>query len=139
MAKPETLMYQRLRENLPESCRLTRIESRVGLGIPDCLLAIRNCGFAMLELKVVKRGRKVQLSPHQIAFHLAHAKLQVPTFILVQYHPPGVAHARGASWLLYEGEQAQDLYERGINVEPLAQWPADAIRWHMLIAAILGG
>lgn len=129
-------MYQRLRDNLPPDCRITRIESRVGLGIPDCLIAIKASGFAMVELKVVKRGRKVALSPHQVAFHAAHAPLEAPTFVLVQYHPPGVANIHGAWWYLYRGHQVQDLYARGLDVLPAAEWPADSIRWHVLAAEL---
>lgn len=134
--KPETLLYQRLKENLPPESRLTRIESRVGLGIPDCLLAIKDCGFAMLELKVVKRGRKIKFSPHQIAFHTAHAALKVPTYILVQYHPPKAPTIHGAQWLLYKGKQVQDLMERGVDVPAYQEWPADNVRWHLLQYAL---
>ena len=59
-AKPESSLYSRVRENLP-NCFITRIESRVNLGIPDCLVAFPHGEFVMLELKVVKRGRKIDL------------------------------------------------------------------------------
>lgn len=134
--KPETLLYQRLRENLPADCRLTRIESRVGLGIPDCILAIRNCGIALLELKVVKRGKQVKLSPHQVAFHAAHAALGVHTYILVQYHPPGTPNIHGAKWLLYKGEQVTKLLATGVDTPAYQEWPADQVRWHLLQYAL---
>jgi hypothetical protein len=37
--KPEAALYKRLKENLPNS-HITRLESRVGLGVPDCLVAL---------------------------------------------------------------------------------------------------
>jgi hypothetical protein len=37
--KPEAALYKRLKENLPNS-HITRLESRVGLGVPDCLIAL---------------------------------------------------------------------------------------------------
>jgi hypothetical protein len=129
-------MYKRLQENLPNECRITRLESRVGLGIPDCLIAIRHAGFCMVELKVVKRGRRIKFSPHQIAFHAAHAALHAPTYILVQWHPPGVEGIVGAHWYLYKGEQVRELYEDGIDVIPYQQWPADQVRWHLLRYAL---
>ena len=47
----------------------------------------------MLELKVVKRGKKVSLSPHQIAFHLVHAEMRVPTPIsFSNRHNTSIAH-----------------------------------------------
>jgi hypothetical protein len=83
--KPEAGLYKRLKENLPNS-HITRLESRVGLGIPDCLVALgpQQPRFVMIELKVVK-GRKLAISPHQVAFHLKHADMKAPTFILVQF------------------------------------------------------
>ena len=75
-SKPESGLYQRLKENLP-ACHITRIESRVNLGIPDCLVAFKVPGeFVMVELKVVRRGRKVALSPHQVSFHAKHADMK---------------------------------------------------------------
>jgi hypothetical protein len=50
--KPEAGLYKRLKENLPEA-HITRIESRVNLGIPDCLIALTKNRFVMVELKVV--------------------------------------------------------------------------------------
>lgn len=133
------MLYQRLRDNLPQDCRITRIESRVGLGIPDCLIAIAREGLVLLELKVVKRGKKVALSPHQIAFHLTHGKMGVPCFILVQYHPPKAPTLRGAAWLLYRSDQVLDLVRDGVDLPPADSWPADKVLWHMLKNALAGG
>lgn len=127
-AKPEANLYERLRENLP-NCHFTRIESRVNLGIPDVLLAFPHGQFAMVELKVVKRGRKVNLSPHQVAFHIKHADLRCPTYILVQHQPAGTTHASKSELLLYCGEQAIDLVTLGVDTPALARWPWTAISW----------
>lgn len=130
--KPEAALYKRIRENLPDS-HITRIESRVNLGIPDCLVAFKGLGlFVMIELKVVKRGRKINLSPHQVAFHAKHADLGAPTFILVQYHPPGTTSALKAELLLYRGRQVLDLHHLGIDAEPVERWPLSHVLWHML-------
>ena len=129
---PEGLLYKRVKENLP-NCHITRIESRVNLGTPDCLIAMKGQGkFVMMELKVVKKGKKIALSPHQIAFHIKHADLGCPTFVLVQYHPPGTTSVLKAQLLLYEGKQAEDLFMRGIDVEPVEKWPLSHVMWHML-------
>lgn len=129
--KPEAALYRRLKENLNDS-HITRIESRVNLGIPDCLVALKHQHFVMIELKVVKGGRKVNLSPHQIAFHAKHADLQMPTFILVQYHPAGTASATKAELLLFRGEQIMDVHHLGIDAVPLDRWPLSHVLWHML-------
>ena len=130
--KPESRLYSRVRENL-EGCRISRIENRVNLGIPDCLIAMKPEGiFVPVELKVVRRGRKVELRPHQVAFHVSHADMGCPTFILVEYHPPGTVAARKAELLLYRGEQALALVKLGIDAEPLDRWNYAAPMWHRL-------
>jgi hypothetical protein len=83
----------------------------------------------MVELKVVKRGRKIALSPHQVAFHVKHADLRCPTYILVQYFPPGTTHAHKSDLLLFCGEQAIDLVNLGIDTPALARWPWTGVSW----------
>jgi hypothetical protein len=126
-AKPETKLYQRLKENFP-NCLITRIESRVNLGIPDCFIALGISGeFVPVELKVVKHGRKVRLSPHQISFHHRHAEKGFRTFILV------------GELLLYGGEQVMELAKGGIDTEPLAAWPYGAVPWELVGLALAEG
>ena len=137
-AKPESSLYNRLRGNLP-SCRLTRIESRVNLGIPDVLLAFPHGEFVMLELKVVKRGRKVNLSPHQVAFHAVHADMRCPTFILVQYWPAGATRTAQSELLLYHGSQAIELAELGVTLAPVARYPWTGVMWNMLRQELVSG
>lgn len=121
-----------MRENLSD-CHITRIESRVNQGIPDCLLAFRDPGiFVMVELKVVKRGRKVALSPHQIAFHAKHADMNCLTFILVQYFPAQATRSSQSELLLYAGNQAIELSQLGVRVEPIAGWPWTGVPWDVL-------
>jgi hypothetical protein len=50
----------------------------------------------------------------------------------VQYHPPGTTSALKAQLLLYSGEQAEDIFMRGIDVEPIDKWPLSHVMWHML-------
>jgi hypothetical protein len=135
--KPESALYKRIKENLL-NCRITRLESRVGLGIPDCLIAFPG-KWVMLELKVVRRGRKVNLSPHQIAFHLVHGEMRVPTFILVQYFPPGVTQGAKSELLLFRGDQAEELHHLGVDAEPHDSWSLTGPVWHMLRLKLIGG
>jgi hypothetical protein len=136
---PEAALYQRLKENMPTTTgKIVRIETRVGLGLPDCLVGLKNYGWVMLELKVVKRGKRVRLSPHQISFHTIAAGLGVPSFILVQYHPPGSTTIRGAQLMLFSAADAIALHEHGIDgVQPVESWPADSVRWSMLFVAMM--
>ncbi|MFZ9739601.1 MAG: hypothetical protein ACO3EZ_16510 [Prochlorotrichaceae cyanobacterium] len=91
----------------------------------------------MLELKVVKRGKKVNLSPHQIAFHHKHSSLKCPTFILIQYHPPGTTASRSAEVLLYSGAQVESLAMVGVDTPPIDRWNLAAMQWNMLRFRIL--
>jgi hypothetical protein len=45
--------------------KITRVESWVNLGIPDCIVGLDN-NFHLVELKVAQPNGKVKLSPHQI-------------------------------------------------------------------------
>jgi hypothetical protein len=135
--KPESLLYERLKENL-SNCLITRIESWVSLGIPDTLLAFRNGAFVPVELKVVTRGRKVEIRPHQVAFHVRHAENGNDTFILVEYRPAAKSKEQ-PRLLLYRGAQVLELVQRGIDTEPLAEWHGDAVMWRMLAMRLDGG
>jgi hypothetical protein len=135
--KPESLLYERLRENL-SNCLLTRIESWVNQGIPDALLAFRNGAFVPVELKVVTRGRKVPMRPHQVSFHMRHAANGNDTFVLVEYRPPRDSK-KEPRLMLYRGDQAADLMLHGLDVAPLAEWHGDAVMWRMLAMHLDGG
>ena len=130
--KPETRLYQRLRENLPDSL-FTRLESRVNLGIPDCLVALRRRGaFTLVELKVVARGQRVRLSPHQIAFHHRHAELGCSTFIVILYVPAGGSASKDGKLLVYHGAQVLELAQSGIRTDPIAAWDYGNVPWSMV-------
>jgi hypothetical protein len=70
----------------------------------------------MVELKVVSSGKKIRLSPHQAGFHLKHAAMGCPTFILVEYHPPPSSGEK-PQILLYEGKSAADIVDHGIDAK----------------------
>ncbi len=119
-------MGKKVQENLPKS-HITRIESRAGLGIPDMLIALEPEGvFVMLELKVVQKGKKVNLSPHQISFLIKHSTLGAPVFLLVQHKLLGGT----SNYLsLYKGGSAIEVFERGIDAPFLLRYPAVTVDW----------
>ena len=132
MAKgPEGLLYKRVRENLPNVV-ITRVENKVSLGFPDCLIAIPKKGYVLMELKVVTSGKKVKLSPHQIAFALKHGKLGMPTFLLVEWHPKATKKLSEKQLLLYHGDSIETLVLEGVETKPLARWPLNAVNWQRL-------
>ena len=124
---PEAKLYQRVKRGLtPHGVLLTRLENRVGLGLPDCLLALPGKGFVLVELKVVTAGNKVRLSPHQIAFQLRHAQIGSPVWVMVEHRPT-------ATIRLYRGDQVEGLYENGIlKTKPAAQWPLASVEWGII-------
>jgi len=85
--------------------------------------------WTMLELKIVSRGYSVKLSPHQYAFHLKHADLGCPSFILVQYHPKGATKTTEVELLLYEGRVARVLLEKGVRSPPVASYKLSDVDW----------
>jgi hypothetical protein len=91
----------------------------------------------MVELKVVKTGQKVRLSPHQVAFHVKHSSLGCPSYILVEYNRH-VSTGEKSQILLYEGSQAVELFEQGVNLEPLARWEKRKVNWIFLRHLLTG-
>ena len=91
--KTETNFYKsfkRCLENGTEKYIITRIESYVTPGFPDCLIYHKDIGFFTVELKVVRRNKKgignVSVSPLQIAWNTLHASRNALVFTLV-YDP----------------------------------------------------
>jgi len=92
--------------------------------------------FVMVELKVVRRGKKVKLSPHQIAFHLKHADLGCPTFVLVQYFPARLAKPE---LLLYQGGRVEEVFWQGVEAEPAKRWTLPGVDWEEMRECLAGG
>jgi hypothetical protein len=86
-----------------------------------------------VELKLVKKGRKVSLSPHQVAFHMRHAEYGVRTFILVLYCPPKLSIVKHGQLLVYAGGQAIELVKSGVDTAPIASYAYSTVPWGMLM------
>ena len=56
----------------------------------------------------------------------------MPTFILIEWHPKGTAKQSERRLLLYHGAQCQALYNQGLDLDPMACWPMDAVDWDQL-------
>ena len=92
--KTETNFYKNFKkclENGSEKYIITRIESYVTPGFPDCIIYHKDIGFFTVELKVVRRNKKgigkVLISPFQMAWNTLHMIHGAPVFILI--HDPG--------------------------------------------------
>lgn len=91
--KTETNFYKTFKKCLEsgtEKYIITRIESYVTPGFPDCLIYHKDIGFFTVELKVVRRNKKgignVSVSPLQIAWNTLHASRNALVFTLI-YDP----------------------------------------------------
>lgn len=109
-------------------CDVERIENRINAGVPDLLVGIGS-RFVMVELKRVKQGQSVHISPHQVAFHIRHSRKSRPCFVLI-HHDAKLSRPGGI--FLYRGEDAIELYEEGVRAEPLAKWDIKGIDWQEL-------
>jgi len=129
----ESALYSSLRARLTD-VSIMRVETRVALGMPDCLAALPCGRWVTLELKVVASGRKIRLSPHQVAFHVRHAHM--PSWILVQYWPPGTARTPDSTLLVYSAAQAQSLIETGIDTPAVLRERWRDVDWTALVALL---
>lgn len=117
-AKPkrprESSFWQQLKKALRDhrpSWSPTRLESRVTHGVPDLLLLDDAGRWHLVELKTTER-KKVDISPHQVAFASKHARGSC--WIAVK-----LKNAEGSFLYLYDGAGAMDLRLDGLDTEPV--------------------
>ena len=115
--KTETNFWKsvkRLLEGGEEKYLLSRIESYVTPGFPDCIVFHKKLGFFTLELKIVQANNKIRISPLQTAWNKWHAGHGAPVFILVNL--PKAQDGPGVK--LFSGFVAQDLRHNDIDSVP---------------------
>ena len=82
--KTETNFWKTLKKYLDGGNYIvSRLESYVTPGFPDCLIYHRDTGFFTVELKVLGSNNKVTLSPFQIAWNMRHATAGAQSYILI--------------------------------------------------------
>jgi len=113
VAQPEKLFWQQVRKNLTAFSWI-RLESRVNHGIPDVLGTTEEGIYFTVELKVSK-SNKVNLSPHQIAYH--EERKNAPAFILVKSLLKD--SPRKYDVYLYAPVQVRELAVLGLSLPPL--------------------
>lgn len=124
---PEARFSARVKAGLV-NCDIERVENRVNLGIPDMMIGVGD-RFVLVELKVVSKGLKVGLRPHQIAFMTRHAAKGRPCFVLVLDMGNTL---RPSTIRLYHGRDAMALATEGIKLDPLRCWPSRGMPWKEL-------
>ena len=104
----EVKLYKKLKKFTPKII-WNRVENLSLPGMPD-LLGYNSSGtFFTVELKVTK-GRKIQFSPHQIAWHVTHPK---NSFILVEALGPRAVNR----FQMFRGSRIRELYACGLKLE----------------------
>ena len=115
-------LYKKIKRQI-KSISWIRIENWALLGTPDLLGYSPLGNFFTLELKATK-SNKVQLSPHQVSFHVKH---KTNTFVLVACDP------KLGSYRLYPGHRILELVDSGLKLEPLcAGWEACRLKLESL-------
>ena len=106
MRGPESKLYQKFKR-ANKKILWHRIENLAVPGMPDALGYTENFFYFTVEFKVTK-GNKVRLSPHQIAYHVAHPH---NSFICIE-------HLGSGTIKLYEGSVVRELAACGLKLEP---------------------
>ena len=110
--KPETTFWKSLKTLLEGGDYVvSRLESYVTPGFPDCLIFHKNVGFFTLELKVLGSNNKVTLSPFQIAWNMRHAIAGAQSYILVNLAQRGEVK-------LFHGCKTKDLGQSTVDIVP---------------------
>ena len=83
--KPETRLWKNLKKHLNDGSGylISRLESYVTPGFPDCLVFHKDTGFFTIELKIIQPNNKVKLSVFQNAWNTIHYIHGAPVYILV--------------------------------------------------------
>ena len=115
-------LYKKIKREI-KSISWIRIENWALLGTPDLLGYSPLGNFFTLELKATK-SNKVQLSPHQVSFHVKH---KTNTYVLV------ACALNLGSYRLYPGHRILELVDSGLKLEPLCEgWDACRLKLESL-------
>jgi hypothetical protein len=110
--KPETTFWKSVKTLLEGGDYIvSRLESYVTPGFPDCLIFHKDVGFFTLELKVVQSSNKVFVSPFQIAWNMRHALAGSQSYILVSLAQRGEVK-------LFHGCKTKDLGQSTVDLVP---------------------
>ena len=110
--KPETNFWKSLKTLLDGGDYVvSRLESYVTPGFPDCLIFHNVTGFFTVELKIAQPNNRIILSPFQIAWNMKHAMMGSQSYILVSLAQRGEVK-------LFHGCKTKDLGEKSVFQVP---------------------
>ena len=91
----------------------------------------------LLELKVVRAGAKVALSPHQIAFAHQASEAGIGYALLVHHWPESVLRSVDTDVYGYRANRVVEVAKRGISEKPNAVWRVgDAKGLHAFLKSV---
>ena len=127
--KPETRLWKSLKKCLKDGDYIvSRLESYVTPGFPDCLIFHNVTGFFTIELKVIHCNKKCILSTFQKAWNTIHYMHGAPVYILVGGLAKG--HVK-----LFHGEWAEQLGQKTIDLVPgLYEGPLKDLNLRQIVA-----
>ena len=111
--KPETRLWKSFRKLLKDGdgYLVSRLESYVTPGFPDCLIFHNVTGFFTIEFKIIQPNNKVKFSVFQKAWNVIHYIHGAPVYILVGGFAKG--HVK-----LFHGESIEDLGQKTVDQVP---------------------
>ena len=110
--KPESRFWKNVKKSLEGGEYIvSRLESYVTPGFPDCVIFHNVTGFFTIELKIIQPNNKVRLSVFQNAWNTIHYIHGAPVYILVG--GLGKGHVK-----LFHGESIPDLGQKTVDQVP---------------------
>ena len=110
--KPETSFWKSVKKLLEGGKYIvSRLESYVTPGFPDCLIYNKVTGFFTVELKIAQANNKVTISPFQIAWNMRHALAGSQSYILVNLPLRGKVK-------LFHGCKTKELGQSTVDLVP---------------------
>ena len=110
--KPESRFWKNLKTLLDDGEYIvSRLESYVTPGFPDCLIFHNVTGFFTIELKIAQPNNTIHLSPFQIAWNMRHAIAGSQSYILVSLAQRGEVK-------LFHGCKTKDLGQMTLDQVP---------------------
>ena len=110
--KPETTFWKSVKILLDGGDYVvSRLESYVTPGFPDCLIYNKVTGFFTVELKIAQANNKVNISPFQIAWNMRHALAGSQSYILVNLPLRGKVK-------LFHGCKTKELGQSTVDLVP---------------------
>tara|TARA_R110000787_G_scaffold1162_1_gene4148 strand:- start:27 stop:440 length:414 start_codon:yes stop_codon:yes gene_type:complete len=111
-AKPETNFWKNVKRSLEGGEYIvSRLESYVTPGFPDCLIYNKVTGFFTVELKIAQANKKVLISPFQIGWNMRHAIAGSQSYILVSLPLKGEVK-------LFHGCKTKELAQSTVDLVP---------------------